>query len=653
MLKGCRPFVAMLTLILVGNAAATPSMRKPWFEVKTEHFTVYSNLDDDDALDLAQQLETFRLALDRVTRGTTSSPLPTVVLACRRAKDIKPYTRSQSVGGVFFESPEANLMILDASSGYEDLSTVFHEYFHFWRRLNMQRLPLWVEEGMAEFYSTFQVNGTTLELGRPIDNHVLALRFFPPYPLDILVNMDPGNPLANGEGHTGSFYSQSWALIHYFMVTSSETREQLREYIAAVTNGQDAEKAFLKAFNTKPTWISQEIKDYVANDKLTFLRYDIGNYLRGNKPDIAPADPVDIYRWFGLVSRYTHGPQDQFTVEHFKKAVEESPKNPVSNALLARAISGDEPEKAGECVTQALNQGSKDSATQWLLGKMHQEDLHWTCESFGDSLCKGDSTQYRQKARRHFQKALGDSAQYLCLVEAGYTYLPFEADSKDGVDYLTRAWNQSPTDVEVLSRLIALLCGSGQVDRAWEAFSILLSKGTDQQIDRAEEALARGEFGLIEDYLDTGDRAGALAHLQRIVLKTEDPQTREIVMAVGSAMLSSAEHRREAAEFAEYALFMHTRSVEVALKGLETLSPNLTNPDLLAATSTLIVEFDKEHREAEAKRLYYTALLAWQAKDLERTVQLLEQALEICPQGEFQDQLKGVLKKADKKTSLF
>ena len=52
---------------------------------------------------------------------------------------------------------------------------VVHEYIHLLLNHGTAPLPLWFEEGSAEFYSNLEFSGGRLLVGAPISEHVAAL----------------------------------------------------------------------------------------------------------------------------------------------------------------------------------------------------------------------------------------------------------------------------------------------------------------------------------------------------------------------------------------------------------------------------------------------------------------------------------------------
>src|SRR5437899_12499362 len=75
-------------------------------------------------------------------------------------------------------------------------------------------MPVWFEEGTAEFYSTLNFERDRLRVGDSIESHLALLRKEPWLTADQLASVTQSSPLYNEAARIGVFYAQSWALVH-------------------------------------------------------------------------------------------------------------------------------------------------------------------------------------------------------------------------------------------------------------------------------------------------------------------------------------------------------------------------------------------------------------------------------------------------------
>ena len=88
-------------------------------------------------------------------------------------------------------APDKNyvLLRLDAQ-GEHPYATVYHEYTHLLCSGAAEWLPLWLNEGLAEFYQNTEIRDKEVVLGEPSPENVLLLRQNRLMPLPILFRVD-------------------------------------------------------------------------------------------------------------------------------------------------------------------------------------------------------------------------------------------------------------------------------------------------------------------------------------------------------------------------------------------------------------------------------------------------------------------------------
>ncbi len=110
-------------------------------------------------------------------------------------------------------------------------------------------MPIWLNEGLAEFMQNTTILDKNVELGQPSADDILYLRQNRLIPLDVLFRVDAKSPYYHQEQKVSVFYSEAWALTHYLMVTAHEKHVPfIDKYLALMSQHEDpviaAEKAF-------------------------------------------------------------------------------------------------------------------------------------------------------------------------------------------------------------------------------------------------------------------------------------------------------------------------------------------------------------------------------------------------------------------------
>src|SRR6185369_15708476 len=132
---------------------------------------------------LAAHLEQFSEAYAALAGAQAVASAPIMVMAYPDQESMKPFLpvyngQPASLSGFFKRGSAENLIVLalpDTNSTFTRMEVIFHEYSHLLLRRNAQIWPLWMNEGMAENYSTFEVRGRIVRIGQPEQGHLRLL----------------------------------------------------------------------------------------------------------------------------------------------------------------------------------------------------------------------------------------------------------------------------------------------------------------------------------------------------------------------------------------------------------------------------------------------------------------------------------------------
>src|SRR5262249_16713099 len=135
--------------------------------------------------DVATQIEQFRTVVAGLIRNADRPlSLPTIVFVVGDRKAAQPFLPLyngkplEGVGGYFQGGFDANVMLLSLEGFEESSQVVYHEFTHLLVRNAVRSLPVWLNEGLAEYYSGYKLEagGKEASVGRPLAQHVLLLR---------------------------------------------------------------------------------------------------------------------------------------------------------------------------------------------------------------------------------------------------------------------------------------------------------------------------------------------------------------------------------------------------------------------------------------------------------------------------------------------
>ncbi len=249
-------FISLLWAATCGLAYAAPDQ---WVEVRSPHFTVITDSGDKQGRHILDQFERMRWVFQTLFPKRKVDPdLPIIVVAARSQKGFQamepaPYLSKGQIAlaGLFLRTADKNyvLLRLDATEEEHPFAAIYHEYTHLQFSDALEWMPLWLNEGLAEFFQNTEIRDKDVLLGEPSADDILYLRQNRLLPLPVLFKVDHDSPYYHEEQKASVFYSESWALTHYLEVTDREKgTHRVQQYLALVSQRQDPLTAAETAF---------------------------------------------------------------------------------------------------------------------------------------------------------------------------------------------------------------------------------------------------------------------------------------------------------------------------------------------------------------------------------------------------------------------
>lgn len=271
-----------ITLVLVTLftlSTVTAQTRDSWRSVRTNHLFVIGDTDPESLRRVAVWLEYFHSAFARVvSRNPIESATPTTVIVFRDISSFEPFLpvyqgRVRPIAGFFLSGADVNYIALTLDPrGGDPFSTAFHEYVHLHTKDNIPNCPLWLNEGLAELYSSLQFSGSEVLIGTPNPVYLYLLRQLDLLPLKTLFSIDTTSPHYNEQQKAGIFYGESWALVHYLILGDRSRQDQFKQFLQRLAQGDDAAKAIEGAYGITLDQLEQELAAYVRRGNMTAQR---------------------------------------------------------------------------------------------------------------------------------------------------------------------------------------------------------------------------------------------------------------------------------------------------------------------------------------------------------------------------------------------
>lgn len=274
----------LFTLVLQTTGLFAANIEKlsddDWLELKSPNFTIITDLNEEKARHLIEDLEAYRhFSIEMIGLDILSNLEPLKIFAISSNSNFKKLDLPENWAGVFSLDLFGYAALANVS-GYTNSikntnfgrQVLFHEYNHFLVRFtqNAKHVPMWYDEGMAEYWGTFKFDGEKVYVG---DFKSIEFRAYDMMNLGGNIIMDSEKlfktkelPLTSekqkDQNDVGRFYGQAFFMVHY-LHSSNELRDQLNNYIKYLNWGYSEDNAFQKAFNKTYVELDKDVKKYL------------------------------------------------------------------------------------------------------------------------------------------------------------------------------------------------------------------------------------------------------------------------------------------------------------------------------------------------------------------------------------------------------
>lgn len=299
-------------------AAAIPA-HSEWVVYRTSELELLTDAGDKPASKVLDRMAAVRQVLGQGPTG--GRPLRVFVFASDR--EFHSYADGPSTEGLYSNGSERGYIILSAGAGLT--RNAAHEYAHRVLSPSTPRFPLWLDEGLAELYSTLEVKGQTAVVGLPNETHLTNLKN-----RRWLRAKELENPaLLDERERAGIFYAESWALTHMLKL-GTKWRGQTPQFLKELLAGEEASQAFHDAYGRTLDQAIEELHGYVIN--IRSERVETGARLPQDTPSVMRLDDLTASLQLGDLA--LHVDKLDLARKLFEEAARSHPDMPEAEAGL-------------------------------------------------------------------------------------------------------------------------------------------------------------------------------------------------------------------------------------------------------------------------------------------------------------------------------
>lgn len=463
----------------------------PWFLVQTPVFTIVSQASEKETRQWAVDLEQFRRGLQTVTGVSEEFLMPATVVIFRRDRDFEPFKPRRSdgshkmVAGYFMTRGDHGLLVFSTEHEDENMRRIiFHEGTHWFLHSVSLRWPGWLDEGLAEVFSTFAVEDDYIYIGRSIDNHIFFLHQASLMPVEALVGTNRQTLPYDEDTRTGLFYAQSWLLMHYLIFgEKSANVGRLGSSLMLFRDEKNPDKAFEQAFGCDYHAMDQRLNEYSRYGRFFVWRIPASKEDLSRDITIGPASAADVAIALGnLMAGVGDDAQAKIYLDRAAAAAPGDPRVLEINAQ--QALRNGRHDEAVSIYEQAAAAGSKNFHV-WLFLAQHYMRIAGIYNNFA----MADPGKIR-KAADDYEQAIKLSPLYPGIYRqlAETMGVLVQYSPADG-EFLRKGLGLVPDDTMMTVGLAAWEINNGQADAGCQRLETLLN--SNKSLDTASRTYAK------------------------------------------------------------------------------------------------------------------------------------------------------------------
>ncbi|MEE8524957.1 MAG: hypothetical protein V3T72_13565, partial [Thermoanaerobaculia bacterium] len=468
-------------------------------------------------------------------------------------ESFRPYRLSTVAGGdgprmVGAAGPTAGYLVPHEHGNYAALIIhsetrpvrfVYKQYIHQLLHDTLPGLPLWLRHGLAEYYSTFEIEDGYASIGLPVKPHLQRLvhgrgeQFLP------LSDLLTGNELPRNPGTTSSFLARSWTLVHYLMTADSKLSAQLPEFARKVLTGVSAREAFEEAFDIDLRTLETQLDAHVRSKEFKYARVAID---RGAHPiRMTPMKGHEVLYRLGDLLAHNGSERYAEAAVLLESALELKPDHGLSWAGLGYlAELQDDDAAALESYRKAAGHAEDDSLVQYLYGAS-------LIRSLKDRRPENEAEQADLDAAiaalRRATELRPDFAP--AWASLGYAHNLEPEASVQAVEVLEKAADLLPARVDVAFNLLLAYARVGDRVGADAAVAKMRRLGADEAtLARSREVLLQMDYRDANRLVRDGRLDDAIAVFARIQAETANPALQRQAAERLEKLEPAAQHNR-------------------------------------------------------------------------------------------------------------
>lgn len=354
--------VRRLAVFGVGLWCVTALAASDWTLARSAHSEVYSQAGEVNARSMALVIERLHTFFSGVALPLDHRP-PVRVVVFRSTEEYEPYRLRPSAGAYYMGNAIRDYIVMPAL-GPRDSRVAAHEYWHLVVHDSDLRLPLWLEEGLAAFFSNVRLSERDTEGAAELDARFRNLHGHAWMPLGDLLALPKESPLRNDREADSLFYAESWALTEMLLADPAYS-PRFPELLTAVASGTPAAGALVSVYAKPLTAVGADLRAWIEKRSVTPVMLPDA---ASDAPGVEVVEPSPAASGAILADLLATSGKLERAEALYRELAKEWPDDPNLTAALAMiALKKGDDEAARQLLRRSVDWGLRDDDTLFNL----------------------------------------------------------------------------------------------------------------------------------------------------------------------------------------------------------------------------------------------------------------------------------------------
>lgn len=338
------------------------------------HFEMYTTNSEKQAARALQVFEQVRYFFLEGGKVKPAADTTVRIIAFSSERDYKPYRPSAGAFAYYLQSRERDYIVMqDIQPDHH--ATAVHEYTHLIMQHRNLQLPIWLNEGLAELYSSLEPRGKQAMVGRPEASRAYTLSTAKWIDWDVLFAVDYKSPYYSESEKMSIFYAQSWVLTH-MLELSPGYRDRFFDFVSAIAKGASTPDAFQTVYGKSIAEVAKDVSSYVRQTAFQAALFDVTLSQSALSPQVTELSPFQVDLALADLLGSKAGSTDEARRRLTLLSEQNRDRFEPEESLGYLAWQNNDIPEAITHFAKAVDRGSKDTRMLYELALMKQSIQH-------------------------------------------------------------------------------------------------------------------------------------------------------------------------------------------------------------------------------------------------------------------------------------